>query len=111
MKIEVAIGRLVLDGVDLAPGEEPRLRAAVEAELGRLLAHGGLDPRLLGGGALASLSAAPIRLPAVQAPGPPATGFPHEQHSTPEPPQAAAGVSGTRLGQQIGRAVYGSLRG
>jgi hypothetical protein len=55
--IRVHIERLVLEGVPLAPGEGPRLQAALEAELGRLIAAHGLDAGLLSGGARPALRA------------------------------------------------------
>lgn len=61
----------------------PLLKAAVEAELGRLLAADGLADSLMSGGAMPSMRAPGIRLPSDSNP--------------------------TRLGQQIGRAVYGGI--
>ncbi len=49
--IRLHVERLVLEDLDLRPGEAPRLRAALQAELTRLLAVGGLDPALMAGGA------------------------------------------------------------
>lgn len=43
MNINLHVERLVLDGISLAPGERPLLRAAVEAELTRLLTDDGLS--------------------------------------------------------------------
>jgi len=57
MNLEVRIGRLVLEGIALAPEQRPRVQAALEAELARLLAEGGLAPALLAGGALPRLPA------------------------------------------------------
>jgi hypothetical protein len=62
MNIQVHIERLILDGVALAPGERPRLQAAVESELARLLVEGGLSPELWGGGVLPSVRAGDIQL-------------------------------------------------
>ncbi len=42
MNINLHIERLVLDGITLSPGESPLLKAAVEAELTRLLMSGGV---------------------------------------------------------------------
>jgi hypothetical protein len=81
--IQVHIERLILDGVAVAPGDGPRLQAAVEGELRRLLAEGGLSPELRGGGALPSLRAGGIQL-------------------------SAEGDAGD-LGHQIAAAVYGGL--
>ena len=58
MKINVAIDRLVLDGLDVAAADRPHLRAAVEAELARLIASGGID--VSSGGAVPSVPAPPI---------------------------------------------------
>jgi hypothetical protein len=52
MTITVHIDRLILDGVSIAPQEREVLQAAVEAELGRLLARGGVSPMLQATGAL-----------------------------------------------------------
>ena len=51
MNINVAIERLVLDGIDVPYHQRSLLQAAVEGELARLLADGGLAPSLLAGGA------------------------------------------------------------
>ena len=60
MNIQVDIERLVLDGINLSYRERQQLRAGLEAELGRLLAEGGLSTRLLDGGALRSVPAGAI---------------------------------------------------
>jgi hypothetical protein len=60
--IQVHIERLILDGIAVAPGERPRLQAAVEGDLARRLAEGGLSPALLGGGALPAVQAGNIQL-------------------------------------------------
>ena len=62
MNIEVRIDRLVLEGIDVPHAQRPLLRAAVEGELARLLAAGGLEPGLQAGGALPSLPGGEIRL-------------------------------------------------
>jgi hypothetical protein len=84
MNVNLHIERLVLDGIDIEPAHRPVLQAALEAELGRLLAQGGVGASLAGGGAVPALRAG---------------GFT---------------MSGTRnsrqLGRQIARAVYGGLR-
>jgi len=84
MNLEVRIGRLVLEGIALAPEQRPRVQAALEAELARLLAEGGLAPALLAGGALPRL---------------PADSFTLSGDGDP-----------TQLGQQIAQAVYGGLK-
>jgi len=83
MNVILHIERLVLDGIDLEPAHHPAMQAALAAELGRLVARGGLGPSLAAGGALPSL------------------------------PPGAFELSGAgnprRLGRQIARAVYGGL--
>ncbi len=79
MNIHVHIERLILDGIDIPPGQRPLVLGAVEAELARLLAAGGLKADLLAGGALPSVRAGTI-------------------DSRPNDP--------TGLGQQIAHAVY-----
>jgi hypothetical protein len=82
MNIEVHIERLILEGLNLEPRER-RLRAAVEAELARLLSTEGLRAELLAGGAMRSLAAPEIHVP----------------------PQIAA----PQLGAHIAQAVHGSI--
>lgn len=69
MEIDVQIDRLVLEGVTLPPGGRDTLGKAVETELARLLAEGGLAetwqagaavPRLHGG--MVSLAGSPADL-------------------------------------------------
>lgn len=62
MNVDLHIDRLVIEGLAVAPGEHRLIGAAVERELGRLLAAGGVSPALAAGGSVASLRAAPIRL-------------------------------------------------
>lgn len=62
MTILVHIERLVLDGIAVPYGARPGLQAAVEAELGRLLAEGGLAAGLAQGGALPGLAGGSIQL-------------------------------------------------
>jgi hypothetical protein len=62
MNIQLHIERLVLDGVGVAPGQRALVQAAVEAELARLLAQGGLAQGLAAGGALPSVRAGAIQL-------------------------------------------------
>ena len=57
MKIEVHIERLVLDGLPVTSAESARVRAAVTAELSRMLAAGGLARELHGGGAVPRVAA------------------------------------------------------
>jgi hypothetical protein len=83
MNINLHIERLVLDGVALERGHEPLLRAAIEAELLRLLSADGVAPGLMSGGAVPRLHAGDIQL----------TTENNAQH----------------LGQQIARALHGGL--
>jgi hypothetical protein len=87
MNINVQIEQLVLDGINISQAQRPLLQAAVEAELGRLLADGGLSPALAGGAALPSVPAANIELGQ----------------------QAAGPYDNGRLGRQIAQAVYGGI--
>ena len=83
MRVELHIERLVLDGLEVAPGQGDRLRGAVAAELGRLLRQGALAPALAAGGARPHLAGGVLR------------------------PAAEGG--GARLGRQIARAAYDGL--
>lgn len=83
MRINAHIERLVLDDVPLAPGGRPLLKAAVEAELTRLLARGGLHDALTLGAALSNVRTAGIQL--------------------------SDDGSPTRLGEQIAGAIYGGI--
>lgn len=49
------IGRVVLDGIEVAAAERPRLKAAIESELARIIAERGLAGGLGQGVALPSL--------------------------------------------------------
>lgn len=82
MNINLHIERLVLDGLDLPHHQRPLLQAAVEAELGRLLAQGGLPMQQ--GMQLCSVRAGDV-------------------------PVAAGNVEPLGLGAQIAGAVYGGL--
>jgi hypothetical protein len=62
MSIQLHIERLVLDGFDLRAGDRAKLQAAVEAELARLLAEGGLAPGLTAGGAIPALRGGALQL-------------------------------------------------
>ncbi len=80
MTIRVHIERLVLDGVNVGAGDAPRVQAAVEAELSRLVSAGGLAPALRASTNLAVLPAGDVHL-----------------DSAPNP---------SRLGTQIAQSVY-----
>jgi hypothetical protein len=62
MNVRLHIDRLVLDGIDVGPADRPRLQAAVEQELARLIGAGGLSPELAGGVAVPSVRAPQIAL-------------------------------------------------
>lgn len=83
MNINLHIDRLVLDGLPIDHQDGPLVKAAVEVELSRLLTTNGLANSLLAGGAM---------------PSAPAPGIQMARDSNP-----------TRLGQQIGRAIYGGI--
>ncbi len=83
MNINLNIEQLILDGIDLPRHQRPQLQAAIETELGRLLAADGLTPRLQAGGAVPHVPAGAIQLTGENNP--------------------------THLGHQIAQAVYGGL--
>lgn len=83
MNIKLHIDRLVLDGVNIAPGQHHVLQASVETELIRLLTNGGLAPSLAQGTAVPRLSAGAMQLTSTSSP--------------------------TELGQQIAQSVYGGI--
>jgi hypothetical protein len=83
MKIVLHIERLILDGLPLERRDAPTVQAAIETELTRLLASGGLSPSLMSGGALPAAQGGAIQL---------------TNESTP-----------TQLGTQIAQAVHGGL--
>ena len=56
MNIDLQIEQLVLEAVDLAPGQRSRLKAALQAELTRILNTQPLPTRLQKGAALPKLS-------------------------------------------------------
>lgn len=85
MNIDLQIERLVLDGLTIAPGDVPKIKAAVETELARLLADGETASGLRGG----DLAAASLRAGSIQL----------ESGSGPQ-----------QLGVQIARTVHESLQ-
>ncbi len=85
MTINLHIERLILDGIPIARGQGALIKAAVEAELGRLLSESGVSPELRSGGAFPSVRADSLH--------------------------AGAENSPSQLGQQIARAVYSSIGG
>lgn len=85
MNVTIQIDRLILEGINLTPAQTPLLQAAVESELARLVAAGGLASSLRTGGAMAYVPAALLQLAG------------DNQHDP------------TALGQQIAQSVYGGL--
>ena len=83
MNINLHIGSLILDGIDIPPHQRPVLQQAVEAELGRLLSEQGLASGWQQGGALREVPGGTI--------------------------QAPEGNDPAAFGQQIARAVYGGF--
>ncbi|SHJ56068.1 hypothetical protein SAMN05444159_0920 [Bradyrhizobium lablabi] len=83
MNIRLHIERLVLDGLPVTSAQGPRVKAAIEAELGRLLSEGGISHELAAGAVLPSVSA-----PSVHAP---------------------RGVAPAQLGKQIAQSVFAGV--
>jgi hypothetical protein len=63
MNIRLHIERLVLDGLPVTAAQAPRVKAAIEAELGRLLSEGGVSLQLASGAALPSVNAPVVQSP------------------------------------------------
>ena len=82
MNINLHIERLILDGVDIAPGQHQLLQASVTSELTQMLNNGGLARNLSEGVALPRMSTSSIQL-------------------TDNKPM--------ELGQQIAQSVYGGI--
>jgi hypothetical protein len=83
MNVNLHIESLILDGIDVEPAHRPALQAAVEAELGRLLARGGVGAELAAGGAVPSVRAGGFQMSGMGSP--------------------------RQLGRQIARTVYGGI--
>ncbi|WP_028580790.1 hypothetical protein [Desulfogranum japonicum] len=83
MNINLHIERLVLDGLELGPGQGAKVQAAVEAELSRLLQEGGIAPGIQNGGELPSIRTKPL--------------------------QVSSSTSPNTLGVQIAQSVYGGI--
>ncbi len=83
MKIQLHIERLILDGLPVERIDGSIVRAAVEAELSRLLTAEGLHPSLLSGGATPAVQGSSIQLTSQSNPA--------------------------HLGTQIAQAAYGGL--
>jgi hypothetical protein len=84
MNVNLHIERLILDSIDLQPGQFHLLQAAIETELTRQLSLGGVSQTLMSGGATPSLRTNDIQL------------------STPVNPEG--------LGNQIAHALYSGLK-
>jgi hypothetical protein len=82
VNIKLHIDHLILEGLPVSSAQGPRVRAAVESELTRLLAAGGLSPELRGGA-----------VPRVRAGN----------------LQFSAESSPAQLGKKIARSVYGGI--
>ena len=82
MNINLHIERLVLDGLNIAPGQRDLLQASVTTELTQLLNNAGLTGNLVEGVSLPRLFASSIQL---------------------------TGKCPTQLGQQIAQSVYGGI--
>lgn len=83
MNINLHIERLVLEGVNIEPQQRPLLRQALQTELTRLLATGGLSRDFAGGLAVPRISTPGISL--------------------------ATDIHPVQLGRQIARSVYGGI--
>ena len=83
MKLNLHIERLVLDGVNVAPGQSHLLQASVATELTRMLTDGGLSSSLAKGTALPRVSTSDIQL--------------------------NDGNNPMQLGRQIAQSVYGDI--
>src|SRR5215470_4677091 len=59
-RVNVSVGRLILDGFDLPPGSAGQVRAAFQRELMRLLASGELPSGMRAGGARRRLPGGPL---------------------------------------------------
>lgn len=62
MNINLHIERLILEGVNISPGQRHMLQASVETELARLMTRGGVATRLTGGGTLPRIASPAIKL-------------------------------------------------
>lgn len=82
MNINLHIERLILDGVNIPPGQRHLLQVSLQSELTRLFTESGVAPHLASGGASPHVSANDIDL--------------------------ASGSDPIHLGRQIARSVYWS---
>lgn len=61
-RVILHIERLVLDGLELGPGQGLKVQAAMEAELSRLLQEGGIASGIQRGGELSSIWTRPLQI-------------------------------------------------
>ena len=83
MTIHLHIEHLILDGIDLPPGQRPLLKALVATELAQLITTGGLAPAWQADGSYGHMPGGTLTLTNTQA---------------------------TTLGPQIAGAVYGGMQ-
>ncbi|WP_404361092.1 hypothetical protein [Methylotuvimicrobium sp. KM1] len=83
MNINLHIERLILDGIDITPGQRHLLQASLTTELTRMLAEGGLAPNLAQGVASPQATASDVQLNDANNPA--------------------------QLGRQIAQSVYGGI--
>jgi hypothetical protein len=83
MNVRLHIERVVLDGVPVSDGGGPHVQAAIEAELARLIAVGGLSPAFYAGQVIPAIRGSDVRM--------------------------TAGGDHAALGRQIAGAVYGGI--
>jgi hypothetical protein len=68
MNVRLTIDRLVIDGIDVAAADRPRLQRAVESELARLITRDGIHGELASGIAVPSISVPAIGVGAAPTP-------------------------------------------
>jgi hypothetical protein len=83
MRVRLHIERVVLDGLPVSEGAGPHVQAALEVELARLVAAGGLSPAVQGGMVVPAIQGGDIRM--------------------------KTGGGPAELGRQIAGAVYGGI--
>lgn len=81
MNINIDIEKLVFEGMAISPSQRPLLQAAVEAELGRLLATEGIPEKWKAGGVVPSGAI-----------------------------QLKPGRNLTQMGQQIAQEIFGGMK-
>ena len=69
MNIRLHIEHLVLEGLPVSRAQGAQVKAAVEAELSRLLSERGVAREFQSGMAVPSVNAAPMHMPRVTTPG------------------------------------------